>query len=612
LLINTNPTTGASTITLTQGSAISTETLSSPTNYAWGLTGNAGTNPSTNFLGTTDNNGLIFKTNNTERMRISSGGGVSIGTTTLCSGCLLDVAGKIGVNVNTSYGLISRSGLSGGTYTVPGNAGVMGMFDYSSGIGAGIAGVTTNSAFAGSYAVYGNAALPSHFSAYFLGGKNYFQKEVGIGTTSPLNPLHIVSSNSVHAARINYTNTASSSDNAAIFASATSISSAGIVAGRFEVSGSSSTNNAHALLATAISTATYNTGIEASATGTVNYGGLGTNYGGRFIAQNAVDNYGINSIATGTTTGTNYGGYFSASNANTNYGIEASAVGTTTNSNYGGYFSAQDAAYNYGGYFYTTNGTNNNTAIFAYANGSVSSANNYGINSFATGTANTNYGGYFSASNGSTNYAVYATINATDAISSAIYAATTGTNGSAGYFQNSTTNNSDVLKTISFTNGKALYAESNGTGDVIYANAASSSTKNALTLQNGHISTISSGTPNVSLGMGCSSWVTCAPPTIKGNDVNGTVYDTLTASVSLTGGSSLKSIKVTFTKPYNFTPKAVVVGPYFVGSYSGSVPQFTAVVTDITSIDFTVRLSIANSTTINSGGKLGFTYIVIE
>ena len=32
-------------------------------NYAWGLTGNAGTNPATNFLGTTDHKALVIKTN---------------------------------------------------------------------------------------------------------------------------------------------------------------------------------------------------------------------------------------------------------------------------------------------------------------------------------------------------------------------------------------------------------------------------------------------------------------------------------------------------------------------------------------------------------------------
>lgn len=46
---------------------------------AWSVNGNAGTS-SSNFLGTTDSKDLIFKTNNTERLRILSSGNVGIGT----------------------------------------------------------------------------------------------------------------------------------------------------------------------------------------------------------------------------------------------------------------------------------------------------------------------------------------------------------------------------------------------------------------------------------------------------------------------------------------------------------------------------------------------------
>lgn len=47
----------------------------------WSLTGNAGANYTTKFLGTTDNNHLIIKTNNIERMRIrSDDGNIGIGT----------------------------------------------------------------------------------------------------------------------------------------------------------------------------------------------------------------------------------------------------------------------------------------------------------------------------------------------------------------------------------------------------------------------------------------------------------------------------------------------------------------------------------------------------
>ena len=41
-------------------------------NNKWALTGNAATNPTTNFLGTTDAQDLVFRTGNTERLRITN------------------------------------------------------------------------------------------------------------------------------------------------------------------------------------------------------------------------------------------------------------------------------------------------------------------------------------------------------------------------------------------------------------------------------------------------------------------------------------------------------------------------------------------------------------
>lgn len=46
----------------------------------WLLTGNAGTNPSTNFLGTTDNQRLVFRTNNTEKFTILASGYAGLNT----------------------------------------------------------------------------------------------------------------------------------------------------------------------------------------------------------------------------------------------------------------------------------------------------------------------------------------------------------------------------------------------------------------------------------------------------------------------------------------------------------------------------------------------------
>jgi hypothetical protein len=48
----------------------------------WSTTGNSNTNPNNNFLGTKDNQSLVFKTNNAEVMRLLTNGNIGIGTTT--------------------------------------------------------------------------------------------------------------------------------------------------------------------------------------------------------------------------------------------------------------------------------------------------------------------------------------------------------------------------------------------------------------------------------------------------------------------------------------------------------------------------------------------------
>ncbi|MES2798699.1 MAG: shufflon system plasmid conjugative transfer pilus tip adhesin PilV [Bacteroidota bacterium] len=56
--------------------------LASGTQAYWSLLGNAGTAAATNFIGTTDAIDFVTRTNNTEKMRVTSAGNVGIGTAT--------------------------------------------------------------------------------------------------------------------------------------------------------------------------------------------------------------------------------------------------------------------------------------------------------------------------------------------------------------------------------------------------------------------------------------------------------------------------------------------------------------------------------------------------
>ncbi len=99
------PLSNASTILAVDGSGVvyTTSASSLASASAWNITGNSGTDPATNFLGTTDNQPLVIRTNNVERMRITVNGYVGIGTDT--PGEMLDIVGNSDADLNlTSFG----------------------------------------------------------------------------------------------------------------------------------------------------------------------------------------------------------------------------------------------------------------------------------------------------------------------------------------------------------------------------------------------------------------------------------------------------------------------------------------------------------------------------
>jgi hypothetical protein len=91
------------------------ETPSGSGTAGWGLTGNSGTNPATQFIGTTDAQPLVVKTNNVEAIRVLSTGNVGIGTTT--PDAKLDVNGDFSLSkrvfntgiVGTFHNLITQN-----------------------------------------------------------------------------------------------------------------------------------------------------------------------------------------------------------------------------------------------------------------------------------------------------------------------------------------------------------------------------------------------------------------------------------------------------------------------------------------------------------------------
>jgi len=77
---------------------------------SWSLTGNAGTNGNTNFIGTTDSKPLVFRTNSRERMRIIPGGKIGIGTSAPDARFNIAVGGGVTLSTTDSFLLGSISG----------------------------------------------------------------------------------------------------------------------------------------------------------------------------------------------------------------------------------------------------------------------------------------------------------------------------------------------------------------------------------------------------------------------------------------------------------------------------------------------------------------------
>ncbi|MBS1748033.1 MAG: tail fiber domain-containing protein [Bacteroidetes bacterium] len=131
----------------------------------WNKTGNAGTSPTTNFIGTTDSVDFVIKTKNSEVMRVTAAGDVIIGTS--APGYKLEVNGgsENGLaSFGANYGIFGYSdggtgvtGTSNHNIGVEGNGGTYGV--YGVGYTYGVYGYSN-----GDYGVYGYSS--SNYGVY--------------------------------------------------------------------------------------------------------------------------------------------------------------------------------------------------------------------------------------------------------------------------------------------------------------------------------------------------------------------------------------------------------------------------------------------------------------
>ena len=82
---------GANSGYLFQSDALGNGEWKEPDLIVWKTTGNVDTDPAIHFIGTIDNNDLVFRTDNVERLRITTNGNLSIGT--ISSNARLDIKG---------------------------------------------------------------------------------------------------------------------------------------------------------------------------------------------------------------------------------------------------------------------------------------------------------------------------------------------------------------------------------------------------------------------------------------------------------------------------------------------------------------------------------------
>ncbi|MBL7928981.1 MAG: hypothetical protein JNL47_05840 [Bacteroidia bacterium] len=375
----------------------------------WSLTGNAGTNPATMFIGTTDNNAFKVRTNNTVRMTVTSGGKIRVGTGnpvfkfevqngSISVDSMYRINGVQALNRDAS----NRFQIGNATALVGIGTSLPVTPLHVNGIITAAGGNSTNwnTAFS-----WGNHATAGYLTQSGLTNNRITKwngtamvssllfdngNRLGLGTTSPLFTFHVATSSELRSVYIE-NNTSSAGTTFGIYAGALGAGAGDKRGGSFDAIGGTGTNigvRGYASGGTenfggyfigkgyfsdrlGIGTDAPSTYLHL-ATPNQNVAGLLCNIGytgsvdlyaidassvtnpGFGIGVRGVGGYkGVEGIATPTTyTGSSWGGIFtnSGGTAGTHYGVLASASGSGT-TNYGIHATASGGTTNWAGYF---------------------------------------------------------------------------------------------------------------------------------------------------------------------------------------------------------------------------------------------------------------------
>lgn len=154
-------------------------TTGSPAN-AWMTLGNAGTTAATNFMGSTDNVDVVFRTNNTETFRMTSAQKVGIGATAPTQklevfsgagdavfGHSSNVGAFLGYETNFSFGVPLQNLLGAGVWASNPAAGYTSAFAQSSGAATVAANISYSSVWMATYNYVDNASTTYNPSASY-------------------------------------------------------------------------------------------------------------------------------------------------------------------------------------------------------------------------------------------------------------------------------------------------------------------------------------------------------------------------------------------------------------------------------------------------------------